>query len=88
MVRMYGTAGVRARRMLKKAVPQPVKRESLNVKGFRGKAFDNPTLHLSRLTFHGPFERCENAAWERCFSAREGWAGEKSDFFSILLIQE
>jgi len=75
MVRMYGTAGVRARRMLKKAVPQPVKRESLNVKGFRGKAFDNPTLHLSRLTFHGPFERCENAAWEQVLLGARGLGG-------------
>ena len=32
-----------------------------------------------------PSERSENAAWERRVLARRGRAGEKSDFFSILL---
>jgi hypothetical protein len=75
MVRMYGTAGVRARRILKMAVQRSVKRESLNVKGFRGRAFGNPTLHLSRLTFHGPLERCENAAWEKARLGAPGLGG-------------
>ena len=30
-------------------------------------------------------ERSEDPEWERRVSASRGWAGEKSDFFSILL---
>jgi hypothetical protein len=45
-----------------------------------------PRLTLvSRLTFHGPWEGSENAARGEARSARLGWAGEKTDFFSILL---
>ena len=43
--------------MLKEFVQRSVKRESLNVKGFGGKALGNPTFHLTRLTFHGSLER-------------------------------
>ena len=49
-------------RMLKKAVQRSVRRESLNVKGFGGREPGNPTFHVSRLTFHGSWERRENAA--------------------------
>ena len=42
-------------RMLKEFVQRSVKRESLNVKGFGGKALGNPTFHLTRLTFQGFF---------------------------------
>ena len=50
--------------MLKKSVRRFVRRESLNVKGFGEIALGNPTFHLL-LTFHGFWERCENAAWEK-----------------------
>ncbi len=30
-------------------------------------------------------ERCESDAWRKVRRAHQGWAGEKSDFFSILL---
>jgi hypothetical protein len=72
----YG-AHVNRFRMLKKTVQQSVRRESLNVKGFGGKALGNPTFHLSRFL--------RTPLGERRVSARRGWAGEKSDFFSILL---
>jgi len=38
-----------ARRLLKKAVRRSVRRESLNVKGFEGRAFGSPTFHYSRV---------------------------------------
>ena len=44
-----------------KAVQRFVKRETLNVKGFGGRAFGKPTFHVLPLTFHGSWERCENA---------------------------
>jgi hypothetical protein len=48
-----GTTGEQSCRMLKKAVQQSVRRESLNVKGFGGRAPGSPTFHVSPFTFHG-----------------------------------
>ena len=45
-----------------------------------------PTLlPTSEKLLHNASERSEDPEWERRVSARRGWAGEKSDFFSILL---
>ena len=84
MVRTGGTTGEHSRRMFKKAVQQSVKSETLNVNGFGGRALDSPTFHVS------PFTVLESEARtppvEKRVSARRGRAGEKSDFFSILLV--
>jgi len=34
-----------------------MKRDSSHVRGFGRRALGHPTFHLSRLTFHGSFER-------------------------------
>ena len=61
--------------MLKKAVQRIVRCESLNVKGFGGIALGNPTFHVLPFTFHGYWERCENAAWEKARLGAPGLGG-------------
>ena len=62
-----------------------MRRESLNVKGFGERALCSPTFHLSRLPFTILLSDARTPQGERRVSARQGWEGEKSDFFSILL---
>jgi len=47
--------------MLKKAIQLSVRRESLNVKGFGGRALDSPTFHSSRFTVLGSEARTKLA---------------------------
>ena len=61
--------------MLKKAVQRYVRRETSNVKGFERRALGSPTFHVSRLTFHGSWERDENAAWEKARLGALGLGG-------------
>jgi HEAT repeat protein len=77
-----------------------VKRKSSKVKGFGGGALGSPTFHLSHLTFYviesdarTPYGKRGVPGQRGCLgSLRAGWcssrrdrAGEKGDFFSILL---
>jgi hypothetical protein len=61
--------------------PCDLNRETSNVKGFGGRALGNPTFHASRFTVLGSDARTPHG--KRRVSARQGWAGEKSDYFNI-----
>jgi len=70
--------------MLKKAVSKAAAEES---PGGVPVLTHPPRAAKTALSQVGTLRRLssENAAWEKRVSARWGWAGDKGDFFSILL---
>jgi hypothetical protein len=67
-----------------------VRRESLIVKGFGRRALGSPTFHPSRFLRAKRERRMEKGAslGKEAVLAALRRAGEKSDFFSILLVQQ
>ena len=76
-------------RILKTTVQRSVRRESSNVKGFGGRALGSPTFHLSRFLKAQRERRMGKGAslGEEAVLADSGRAGEKSDLFSILIME-
>src|SRR5882672_4049462 len=64
MVRTCGTPGEHSRRMLKRPDFSPAQPWRAETRLVPGKAATPRLPLVSRLTFHGSWERCENAAGE------------------------
>ena len=69
MADTFGTRGEHTRRMLKKAASKAAAREEAS----------------RTLRYVEPLSEARTPHGKRRVSARRGWAGEKSDFFSIQL---